>query len=81
MENRPARLRRKGSPRAQMLLVGGVIGALAGIGAAHLLWEAREKHMLETGESAPLVSSGGLVRIGLLVVGLLRQIGDVARGE
>jgi hypothetical protein len=58
-----------------------VIGALAGIGAAHLMWEAREKRSLEIGEATPFVSSGGIIRIGLLVVGLLREIGEIARGE
>lgn len=73
-------LMRSSAPKTSILLLGGVIGAITGIGAAYLLWQAKEKRFEEFEEDVPLVSSGGLMRIGLVVVGLLRQIGDIARG-
>jgi hypothetical protein len=63
------------------LLLGGVLGALIGVGAAFVLLQAKEQRARETDDDVPMVTSGGLARIGLLVYGFLRQIGDIARGE
>jgi hypothetical protein len=76
-ENRMARR----SPTTGVLLLGGVVGALIGVGAAYLLLQAKEKRSQGMDEDVPVVSSGGLMKIGLLVFGLLRQIGDIGRGE
>ncbi len=81
MANPPAKWRPESMTRSQILFLGGVIGAIIGAGAAHLIWEAREKQARETGEESALVSSGGLLRIGWTVAGLLRQIGEIARGK
>jgi hypothetical protein len=63
--------------KAQTLFAGGVLGALLGVGAAFLLWQARERHMRRTGEELPLLSGGDAMKLGMLSFGLLRQIGDI----
>ncbi len=55
--------------KAKTLLSGAVLGALTGLGAAYLLTQRAEKK----GESLALSSGQGL-KLGMLVVGLLRQI-------
>lgn len=55
--------------RTRTLLIGAAIGALTGLGAAYLLNQRAEKR----GE-ALTISSGEGVKLGLLVLGLLRQI-------
>jgi hypothetical protein len=71
----------KRAPQTGVLLAGGVLCAIIGVGAAYLLWQAKERRSLELDEDVPVVSSSGLMRIGLLVFSLLRQIGDIAKGE
>lgn len=55
--------------KIKTLFIGAVIGALTGLGAAYLLTHRAEKK----GE-ALAISSGQGVKLGLLVLGLLRQI-------
>jgi ABC-type antimicrobial peptide transport system permease subunit len=75
-------LRRKENARkAGVLLAGGVIGALAGIGAAYLLLAAREARREETGAELPVLSSSSAVKLGVLLFGLFRQIDEIARGR
>lgn len=64
--------------RTQTLVIGGVIGALLGVGMAHLLWQARERRIQLTGEDSPLLTSGDAMKLGTWTVGLLRQIGELA---
>jgi hypothetical protein len=73
--------RKEESRKMGVLLAGGVVGALAGIGAAYLLLQARETHRRETGADLPILSSGSAVRLGALLFGLFRQINDIARGR
>jgi hypothetical protein len=73
--------RNENARRAGVLLVGGVIGALTGVGAAYLLWQARERRLRGTESEEPLISSGGAVRLGVMLFGLLRQINELARGK
>lgn len=54
------------------LLVGAVIGALTGVGAAYLFIQNAEKD-----GRAPSVSVGEGVKLGVLVMGLLRQIAQL----
>ena len=81
MTNKPMVRGKDGGRQAQVLVAGGVIGALVGLGAAYLLWQARERRVQDTDEDVPIVTSSGLMRIGVLVFGLIRQIMDIGRGE
>ncbi len=55
--------------KAKVLLVGGLIGALAGVGTAYLLVQRSEE------QGKPLrLGAGEGVRLGLLVLGLMRQV-------
>ena len=71
----------KNAREAGTLLIGGLIGALTGVGAAYLLWQAREKRLRGTDNEEPLVSSGRAVKLGVMLFGLLRQINEVAQGK
>lgn len=53
----------------QVMVVGAVVGALTGLGAAYLLIQRARR----SGEAPNLNASEGL-RLGLLVFGLLRQV-------
>lgn len=58
--------------KGQTLLIGAAIGALAGLGAAYLLIQRAEK---EGGK--PAMSGGEGVKLGLLVLGVLRQVAQL----
>jgi glucokinase len=68
-----AQRRNENTRKAGVLLVGGVIGALTGVGAAYLLWQAKERRSV--------ITSGGAVKLGVMLFGLLRQINELARGK
>jgi len=59
-----------------ILLMGALIGALTGLGAAYLLTKNAEKE----GETLSLTSGQGL-KLGLLILGTLRQIIQLDDGE
>lgn len=70
-------MEQRGNWRVRAILIGGVVGALVGVGAASLLVQRAEREGAQ-----PRVSPGEGVRLGLLVLGLLREIGELAdRGE
>jgi hypothetical protein len=80
--DRKLALKRKGdSSRFSVLLVGGVVGALAGIGAAYLLLQARETRIRDTGADLPILNSGSAAKLGLVIFGLFRQINEIAHGR
>jgi uncharacterized membrane protein len=55
--------------KAKVLVIGGVLGALTGVGAAFLLTRRAER------EGKPLsLSTGKGVQLGVLIAGLLRSI-------
>lgn len=58
--------------RVKALIIGGLAGALLGVGAAYLYVSS----VKESGE-APRVSPREAVTIGVTVVGLLRQIANM----
>jgi hypothetical protein len=75
-------LRRKGdSTRFGVLLVGGMVGALAGIGAAYLLLQAREARARDTGADLPILNSSSAAKLGLVLFGLFRQVNEIAHGR
>jgi len=62
--------------KAKVLVLGGVVGALTGLGAAYLLVQRAEKH-----GTPPNLSAGEGVKLGLLVFGLLRQVMSLGNGD
>lgn len=62
--------------KSKTLLIGGIIGALTGLGTAYLLTQKAEKE----GESLSLNSGQG-IKLGLLVLGTLRQVLQLDDGQ
>jgi ABC-type Mn2+/Zn2+ transport system permease subunit len=62
--------------RARALLAGIAIGALTGLVGAYLLVRRAEAH-----GSKPKLDAGEGIRIGVLVMGLLRQVAMIAEGD
>jgi len=62
--------------RGKAFIVGGVVGALLGLGAAYIYVNAAE----QSGEP-PEVSPGTAVTIGLSLLALLRQVAVIAEGD
>jgi len=60
----------------QVLVIGAVIGALTGLGAAYLLIQ-RAKRTAEP----PNLNAGEGIKLGLLVFGLLRQVAMLGSGD
>jgi hypothetical protein len=58
--------------RVRTMLLGGVLGALTGVAAAYLLIRRSED-----GEQPPKIGAGEGVRLGLLLLGLLRQVTEL----
>ena len=62
----------------KVLIIGGLVGALVGLGAAFLYLKANEARIaaIEAGEAESLgrVKPGEALSVGLSVIGLLRQI-------
>jgi hypothetical protein len=80
--SRDLAFRRKQETRTLgVLLAGGVIGALAGVGAAYMFLQAREMRRGTTDADLPILSSGGAVKLGALLLGLLRHINEIAQGR
>ena len=59
--------------KSRLLLAGGVVGALTGLGVAYLMVQRAEHR----GGDLELSSGEGL-RLGLLLLGMLRQVADLA---
>jgi hypothetical protein len=62
--------------KTKALLIGAGVGLLAGLGAAYMLVQRAEKN----GER-PELSAGEGVKLGLLVLGLLRQVSQLGDGS
>ena len=65
----------EGNWKANTLLLGAVIGALTGVGAAYLLIKRAESQ----GEQ-PRLGTGEGVKLGLMVLGLLKRVGELGAG-
>lgn len=59
--------------KRQTLLIGGVVGGLVGVGMAYLLIQRAEK---QGGDID--FSTGEAIRLGVLLLGALRQVADLA---
>jgi hypothetical protein len=62
--------------KTKALIVGGVIGALLGMGTAYLLAQKAERE----GEPLKLGTGEGL-RLGMLTLGMLRQVASLGERE
>jgi hypothetical protein len=62
--------------KIRTMIIGSVVGALVGAGAAYLLVQRTER------ESGSLrIGTGEGVKLGLLVLGLLRQVVQLGEGD
>lgn len=61
-----------GNLKGKVLLIGGVLGALTGLGIAYMLLQRSDQEGKEV-----RLSTGEGVRLGLLVLGLLRQVSEL----
>jgi hypothetical protein len=61
--------------KTKTLILGGLIGALVGLSAAYLLVQRAEK---EHGRLQ--MNAGEGIKLGLLVLGLLRQVAQLGEG-
>jgi hypothetical protein len=62
--------------KTKTLILGGLIGALVGLSAAYLLVQRAEK---EHGRLQ--MNAGEGIKLGLLVLGLLRQVAQLGEGS
>jgi hypothetical protein len=62
--------------KSKVLLLGGVVGALVGVGTTYLLVQQAERR----GESLKIGTGEGL-RLGMLVLGMLRQVASLGAKE
>jgi hypothetical protein len=62
--------------KGKVLLIGGLIGALTGLGAAYVIISKSHEH-----DEPPKIGAGDGVRLGLLLLGLVRQIGELGAGQ
>ncbi len=62
--------------KAKTLVIGAVLGALTGLGAAYMLVQRAEKE-----QTNPQLSAGEGVKIGLLLLGVLRQFAQLGEGD
>ena len=60
--------------KSKVLIGGAVLGLLAGLGASYMLIQRAEQD-----GNKPDMSAGEGVRLGLLVLGLLRQVSELGR--
>lgn len=55
--------------KAKALFIGGLVGALTGLGATYV--------MIQRSDEPPEVGPGDGVKLGLLLLGLVRAVGDL----
>ena len=62
--------------KPKLLIIGAVVGALTGLGAAFLLIQRAEKQGLK-----PNLGAKEGISLGMLVFGLLRQVSQLGSGD
>lgn len=62
--------------RVRIMVIGGVVGALVGLGAAYLLAQRANKDGKEL-----RLSTGEGMRLGMLILGMLRQVSRLGDGK
>jgi hypothetical protein len=58
--------------KTKTLIIGGILGVLAGLGAAYLLIQRAQVE-----NQQPRFSAGEGVKLGISVLGVLRQVSDI----
>lgn len=76
MDTNEEQLNQEEQWKPKVLLLGGVVGALTGLLGAYLLIQNAERH-----DSTPELSAGEGVKLGVLVLGLLRQVSQLGTGD
>lgn len=61
--------------KTQTLVVSAILGALAGIGVGYMLTKRAEE------QGRPTITAGEGVSLGLMILGLLRQVASLGDGE
>lgn len=62
-------------PRPQSLLMGAILGALAGMWVSYVLSKRAEE------QGRPVITAREGLSLGMMVLGLLRQVGHLGDGE
>lgn len=62
--------------RTRIMVIGGVLGALVGLGAAYMLVQRADKEGQELN-----LSTGEGIRLGMLLLGVLRQVSRLGDGK
>jgi hypothetical protein len=62
--------------KLKVFLIGGILGALTGVGAAYLLIQRAEQE-----NTQPRLSAGEGVSLGLGILGLMRQLASMGQGK
>lgn len=62
--------------KPKILILGAILGALTGLGAAYILVQRAEQT-----QEKPKLSAGEGVKIGLGLLGVLRMIADMGSGK
>lgn len=62
--------------KPKVLIIGAVLGALVGLGAAYLLTQNPPKD-----GGPPKITAGEGVKLGVLVMGLLRSVAQLGEGD
>ena len=62
--------------KRKVMLAGGAVGLLVGLGAAYLLVQRSERE-----GSKPVLNLVEGIKLGLLVLGLLRQVSQLGEGK
>ena len=65
-----------GTFKRNALLVGGIVGALVGVVAANVIIKTAEAEAFENDSALEITPAKGM-KLGMLVLGLLRQISDI----
>lgn len=76
MDNNEEHINQEEQWKSKVLLLGGVVGALTGLLGAYLLIQNAERQ-----NATPELSAGEGVKLGVLVLGLLRQVSQLGTGD
>ena len=64
------------NPKPKILIIGGLVGALMGLGAAFLLIQRAERE-----NRTPSLSPAEGIKLGLVALGAMKQVAQLGSGE